>query len=165
MDFSSKQRSFYFTKSSRGPNPTRGPYVWHPWFTSLLVDCFREVHLIVLWTSYSSSLRTSLHEKRETCERKVRTSVAYAENFHWAGLVQGHMVVNCVWCSLFVTSQFDVICMFPNQRFGEVSWHNNAYFSTSTPLISCSIALNINYKRSKLGYRRKINSTLRHSSS
>jgi len=37
IDFSSKQRSFYFTKSSRGQDPTtqgpdlaRGPYVWHP---------------------------------------------------------------------------------------------------------------------------------------
>jgi len=29
----------------------------------------------------------------------------------------------------------------------------------------CVIALNINYQRSKLGYRRKTNSTLRHSSS
>ena len=66
---------------------------------------------------------------------------------------------------LFVTSQFDVISMFPNQRFGEVCWHNNAYFSTSTPLTSCVIALNISYQRSKLGYRRKINSKLRHSSS
>jgi len=71
------------------------------------------------------------------------------------GLVQGHMVVICIWCSLFVTSQFDVISMFPNQRFGEVSWHDNAHFSTSTPLIACGIALNINYQRSKLGYRRK----------
>jgi len=35
-------------------------------------------------------------------------------------LVQGHMVVICFWCALFVTSQFDVISMFPNQRFGEV---------------------------------------------
>jgi len=35
-------------------------------------------------------------------------------------LVQGHMVVICIWCALFVTSQFDVISMFPNQRFGEV---------------------------------------------
>ena len=46
-------------------------------------------------------------------------SVAYAENFHGGGLVQGHMVV-IFWCALFVTSQFDVISMFPNQRFGEV---------------------------------------------
>jgi len=75
------------------------------------------------------------------------------------------MVVICIWCSLFVTSQFDVISMFPNQRFGEVCWRNNAYFYTSTPLISCVIALNINYQRFKLGNWRKISSTLRHTSS
>jgi len=33
-------------------------------------------------------------------------------------LVQGHMVV--IWCALFVMSQFDIIFMFLNQRFGEV---------------------------------------------
>jgi len=43
--------------------------------------------------------------------------VAYAENFHGGVLVQGHMVVIC---ALFATSQFDVISMFSNQRFGEV---------------------------------------------
>jgi len=36
--------------------------------------------------------------------------------------------------------------------------------SARTPLILCVIALNTNYQRSKLGYRRKIKSTLRHSS-
>jgi len=46
--------------------------------------------------------------------------VAYAEIFH-GGFIQWHMVVICIWGALFVTSQFDVICMFPNQRFGEVS--------------------------------------------
>jgi len=35
-------------------------------------------------------------------------------------LVQGHMVVICIWCAVFVTSQFDVMSMFTNQRFGEV---------------------------------------------
>jgi len=40
--------------------------------------------------------------------------------FMEGGLVQGHMVVICIWFALFVTSQFDVISMFPNQRFGEV---------------------------------------------
>jgi len=40
--------------------------------------------------------------------------------FSWGVLVQGHMVVICIWCTLFVTPQFDVISMFPNQRFGEV---------------------------------------------
>jgi len=34
-------------------------------------------------------------------------AVAYAENFHWGGLVQGHMVVISIWGALFVTSQFD----------------------------------------------------------
>jgi len=33
-------------------------------------------------------------------------------------LVQGHMVV--IRCALFVTSNFDVIFMFPNQRSGQV---------------------------------------------
>ena len=36
------------------------------------------------------------------------------------GFIQWHMVVICIWCALFVMSQFDVIFMFPNQRFGEV---------------------------------------------
>jgi len=26
----------------------------------------------------------------------------------------------CLWCAVFVTSQFDVIFVFPNQSFGEV---------------------------------------------
>jgi len=47
-------------------------------------------------------------------------SVAYAENFHGGGFIRWHMVVICIWCALFVTSKYDVIFMFPNQRFGEV---------------------------------------------
>ena len=38
--------------------------------------------------------------------------MADVENFYGGGLVQGHVVV--IWCALFVTSQFDVIFMFPN---------------------------------------------------
>jgi len=34
--------------------------------------------------------------------------------------IQWHMVVICIWCVLFVTSQSDVIFMFPNLNFGEV---------------------------------------------
>jgi len=49
------------------------------------------------------------------------SSVAYAENFHGRGFIQWHMVVICIWCALFVTSQFDVIFMFPKQRFREIS--------------------------------------------
>jgi len=41
--------------------------------------------------------------------------------FLWGRVfIQWHMLVICIWCALFVTSQFDVIVMFPNQRFGEV---------------------------------------------
>ena len=32
---------------------------------------------------------------------------------------QWHMVDICIWCALFVTSQFDVIVMFTKQCFGE----------------------------------------------
>jgi len=46
--------------------------------------------------------------------------VAYAENFHGEGFIQLHMVVICIWCALFVMSQFNVIFMFPKQHFGEV---------------------------------------------
>jgi len=47
-------------------------------------------------------------------------AVAYAENFHGGGFTQWHRVVICIWCAVLVTSQFDVIVLFPNQRFCEV---------------------------------------------
>jgi len=40
--------------------------------------------------------------------------MAYAENFHGGGFIQWHMVIICIWCVLFVTSQFDVICFQTN---------------------------------------------------
>jgi len=42
--------------------------------------------------------------------------VAYAENFH-GEFIQWHLVDICIWCALFVTSQFDVIFMFPNSSY------------------------------------------------
>jgi len=39
-------------------------------------------------------------------------AVAYAENFHVGFFIQWHTVVICIWCALFLTSQFDVIFMF-----------------------------------------------------
>ena len=81
------------------------------------------------------------------------------------GFIQWHMVVICFWCTVSVTSQFVVIFMFPNQRFGEIYWHNMHILLHVPPLILCFIALNINYQRSKLGYRRRIHSMLRHRSS
>jgi len=52
------------------------------------------------------------------CSYYYECIVAYAENFHGA-FIQWHMVAVCIWCALFVTSQFDVIFMFPNQRFAK----------------------------------------------
>jgi len=42
----------------------------------------------------------------------VTPAVAYAENFHGVFFIQWHMVFICIWCALFVTSQFDVIFLF-----------------------------------------------------
>jgi len=89
--------------------------------------------------------------------------VVYAENFH-GGFIQWHMVVNCNWCARFVTSQFDVILCFQTNVLAKFVDITGIFFYTYA-LILCVIALYINYQRSKLDYRRKINSTLRHSSS
>jgi len=138
------------------------------------VICYR-VKCAIFWIPY----RTTTTLKRQTSVKSLKgflfhsllwclmaQPVAYAENFHGGRLVQRQMVVICIGCALSVTSQFDVISMFPNQRFGEVCWHNMiCIIFTSTPLISCVVALSINYQRSKLGYRRKTNSMQRHSSS
>jgi len=47
-------------------------------------------------------------------------AVAYAEMLYRGGFIQCHMVDICIWCALFVTSPFDVIIMFPKQRFAVV---------------------------------------------
>jgi len=64
--------------------------------------------------------------------------VAYAENSHGGGFIQLYMVVICIWSPLFVTSQFDVMFMFPNQCFGEVFWHNMKFLLHALPYIYTS---------------------------
>jgi len=67
-------------------------------------------------------------------------------------------------CSLWRHSLMSF--MFPNQRFGDVFRHDLHMLLHALPLpFFCVVTLNINYQRSKFEYRRKINSTLRHSSS
>jgi len=56
------------------------------------------------------------------------TSSDVRRKFSWGVFIQWHMVVTCIGCALFVTSQFDVIVMFPKQRFGGVCWHNMHIF-------------------------------------
>jgi len=54
------------------------------------------------------------------------------------GFIQWHMVVICIWCALIVTSQFDVIVLFPIQRFGEVCWHNmHIFLYIHSPYFMC----------------------------
>jgi len=59
----------------------------------------------------SAQIDKLYHELKQWCTQKI---------FMGGVLVKDHMVVICIWCALFVTSQFDVISTFPNQRFGEV---------------------------------------------
>jgi len=55
------------------------------------------------------------------------------------GFIQWHMIVICIWCALFVTSQFYVMFTFPHQRFGEVCWHNMHIFLHAFPLFYMSV--------------------------
>ena len=63
--------------------------------------------------------------------------MTYAENVYKGVIMQWRMVVISIWCTLFVTSQFDVIFIFPNQRFGEVFCHNMHIFLCALPLFIC----------------------------
>jgi len=55
------------------------------------------------------------------------------------GFIQCHVVVICIWCALFVTSQFDVVFMFLNQRFGEVCRYNMHTLLHAFPLFYVSL--------------------------
>ena len=78
--------------------------------------------------------------------------VAYAENLHRGGFIQWRMVVICLWCAVFVKSQFDVIFMFPNHRFGEVCWYN-MHILPHAPLPRCFMCHCTEYKLSVLQVR------------
>jgi len=73
-----------------------------------------------IWIDKVAWLHTAAHNCTAAF-RLMHTQWRSQKIFMVGALVQGHMVVICIWCSLFVTSQFDVISMFPNQRLGEVS--------------------------------------------
>jgi len=64
-------------------------------------------------------------------------AVAYAEIFHGGFVQEGRMVVICIWCALFVTSQFGVIVIFPNQRFCGFCWHSMHNFLHPLPYFMC----------------------------
>ena len=53
------------------------------------------------------------------------------------GFNQWHLVVICIWCALFVTSQLDVRFMFANQLFREICWHNIHILLHALPQFMC----------------------------
>jgi len=73
----------------------------------------------------------------------------------------GHFYLVCAVCDITILRH----SLVSKPTFWRSLLTQYAYSSTCTLLILCVIALNINYHRSKLGYRRKILSTLWHSSS
>ena len=107
--------------------------------------------------------RWALLSKKQFLPISLR--VAYSENFHGAGFhsvaYTGHLHLVCAVCDVTISRRIHV--SKPTFRRSLLTYY--AYSSTCTPLDLCVIALNINYQRSRLRYRRKINSTLRHSSS
>ena len=60
-----------------------------------------------------------INEGVNTNESTILLGSGVRRNFLWGGFIQWHMVDICIWCALFVTSQFDVIVKFPKQSFGE----------------------------------------------
>jgi len=64
-------------------------------------------------------------------------AVAYAENLHGWCFIQWQRVVICIWCALFVTSQFDVIVIFPNQRLAKFVDIICMFFYTYSPYFMC----------------------------
>jgi len=73
----------------------------------------------------------------------------------------GHLYFVCAVCDITISCHIHV----SKPTFWRSLLTQCAYSSTRTLLILYVIALNIDYQRFKLGYRRKIHSTLRHSSS
>ena len=108
-------------------DPPRVPRCGSPGATS------RGFHSVALPWYCITQVSRCIEYSPESFEGQWRTQKIFMGDFY-----QWHMVVICIWCSLFVTSQFDVIFMFPNQRFGEVCWHNMHILLHALPLIFVS---------------------------
>ena len=69
--------------------------------------------------------------------------------FSWRAFIQWHMVVVCISCALFVTSQFRRHIHVSKPTFWRSLMTKYTYSSTRTLLRLCVVALNANYQRSK----------------
>jgi len=120
----------------------------HNCFPSFISCCYSHInerhnYLTRIATNHNVTTTSS---KKSLTRRSIWYTgpLWYAENFQGGGFIQWLVVVICIWWALFVTSEFEVITIFPNQRFGEVCWHK-----MHAPLRH-AFPLNINYQRSKL---------------
>jgi len=88
--------------------------------------------------------------------------VAHEENVHRGGFIQWLMVVICIWCALFVTSQFEVIFIFLNQRLGQVCWHNmHALLRHTFPCFMCHCTeCKLSALRIRISEENKLNATI-----
>ena len=85
-------------------------------------------------------------------------SVAYAENFHGVGFIQWHMMVICICVRCLWRHNLTSCSCYESNVLAKFVDIISVFFYTHSPYF-------INSQRSKLGYRRKIHSMLRHSSS
>ena len=118
-----------------------------------------DMQMYVKWhdgeMKYCHRYLTTLHQR---CSKGLTSCVR--RKFSWGVLVQGHMVVICIWCALFVTSQFEVISMFPNQRFGEVCWIVCIFFYIHSPYIMCRCTeYELSALQVRLSEKNKLNAT------
>ena len=97
------------------------------------------------------------------CERMCANS-GVRRKFSWGGFHSvacgGHLYLVCAVCEVTVWRHIQVT----KPMFSRTWLTQYAYSSIRTPLNLCVTALNINSQRSRLRYRRNINSTLRRSS-
>ena len=106
------------------------------------IECGLDGH----WSAHSPYCVGESHcafYKKEKNEKRYHNPVIRSSGvrrkFSWGGFIQWHMMVICLWCAVFVKSQFDVIFMFPNQCFGEVCWHNMHIFLHAFPWFYVSL--------------------------
>jgi len=59
-------------------------------------------------------VKQDYHSKSRNYSDARKTS-GVRKKFSWGGFIQWQMVVICIWCVLFVMSQFDVIFMFSSE--------------------------------------------------
>ena len=127
---------------------------WMPRALTELI-CAMQLTCATRWlTALLQARRMSLVKTNGVHCKQRRT-----QKIFMGGFIQWHMVVISIWYALFVMSQFDVIFMFPNQRFGEVCWHNMRILLqyTHSPYFMCHCT---EYKPSALQARISEENTL-----